>query len=75
MKWIKSLFNICDHFWIKSVEIKEIKYSNAGCMVDVDEYDVVYIYCPYCKKRKNVTPQEWNIIKSEQKIQMEWDKS
>lgn len=58
----------CNHRWELLKETKEEKWSYNGIDHDIDEYDVVFCYCPKCSTRDKVSPLEWDLRKKQQEI-------
>ena len=58
----------CNHDW--NLLKKEIEERSEHNGIDIEFYDinVVYCYCPKCKRRDKVTPLEWSLREQEQKL-------
>lgn len=58
----------CQHDWHKTLDATETTTEYTEGEINVIEREVVYIYCPHCRRRKRISPKMWEIIEQEQKI-------
>lgn len=67
--------NKCEHEWFKSLEVNETEFSHIGGVIDSENVDIVYIYCPKCNTRKRISKKEWTLLEKEQEIFNKWVES
>lgn len=68
-----EVIKACTHEYefLKRVE-KEVQYSQG--YMDFITVEEVYIYCPKCRNRRNVSPLDWELIQKEQAIDSKYMK-
>lgn len=71
----KKVKDKCNHDWNLLKKGIEEQYEYNGIYTEFYDVNVVYCYCPKCKRRDKVTPLEWSLREQEQRLIEEYTRA